>query len=1540
MRKRNLLLGMFALLCSVFVTGVKVEASQISLKEYPGINIVDSDSNTTNIIPADYSTVIRPSYRMSYTVVGDDSNWKERDSYANYSKNLTSDKERYLQVNNAGIYHGEYIDLRVIIVRSTGSSVRLYTPKFNPKDPKAVRENFLRVNAYGDGKQTVIKYEFLKHGTEEHVDFSGTWNYRNINKNKTLTIDRKYIKSLYTHYNSEILFTPENTTQLVLDSKSKSIESGYDPKYNHIAFSMLFDTINGEMGQIIDHNLGTTYTKYDFNPIAQMELPTPQVVGETTETPKIEFTAIQDMPQQLKDGFYPKTYSLFIQLKDANVLDWNASSMEVYDASGETGPTIQNYFTYNRDIANNQLVVSANESTLKNPNFVDNAYEFQIKGKLKDNADLRKYYKSDGYYHVPVYVKYITNTNTSPESKGFAKIKAEISATPITQKVPQYSNTSQWKNKPISELFENMKGAYDGDDLVIESVENKTFNTKGPEKVKVTLKGSKSGITREYEVPVNVMEEKTATLHFIDQDGQEISTVETEKGFEGDAYDFSARNKPISNYTYIGVDGKGSPATGTYGEAKTIDIYFKYQLNDQKVTVNYVDSKGKPIANPTTTDYKPNKSHTIDSVIVPGYQVSGVKVDGNSKTLTEGKVTIDVKDKPMTVTFTYKSIHFSLDLSAKETSVSPRGNINYTLKVKSGMSYPEGTSPANYNNVEIVIPMDTKIANVSNIKVLDGNGVEIGQGEYKNGRIVATLTQNVKDTDDIKLTYTATVNNNVQTGELVNAKATMKATYQVNGEEQVISYDSNEVDVPVKASDEKSVKIHYVDETGKEISKVVTKVGYELQDYDYNNQIIDISGYKFIKVDEEKGLPIEGTFKAGNDDEDIYLVYKLAEFGLTVNYVDEAGAKISAETTKKVISGNKYTIESAVVPGYKVKSVKIDGVTNDLIDESKVEIKVSDKAIAVEFTYESVHFDLKLDATPKTVSRRGTIKYVLDVTSGMVYPEGKTADNYEGVEISIPVDSKIDDIKDIKVINKEEQVIGTGTFDKASGKITATLTKAVKNTEAVKVTYTATVNNSVNAGDIIKTQATMKAKYNVNGSAKEITGESNEVNVVVKSSEQKTITIHYQDEKGKDISSVTSKLGSELQDYNYEADIKTIPGYKFKEVDTTKGLPIKGTFKAGNEDEDIYVIYEHDELNVTVNYQDEDGNKISPELVKKYLSGKDYTISSLAVPGYKIKSVKVDGIEKEMSEIGKIVISVKDKAVGIVFTYESVQYSLKLGVDKANISQGETLGYTLDVTSGMVYPEGKTAENYSNVSIAITIDERLTDVSDIQVLDSKDKKIGIGQYDADTGSLKVTLTDTIKNTENIKVTYKAKVKDDAKTDDVIEGKATMKATYQVNGEDREISRESNKARTTIAGGLKLVSRPETIDFGKVTYQAKNQSVDNPTINDRLVVSDTRSNSTGGWQLSATLEQPLSLLNGERLSGDVIYKIGDKELSLSSQAQPIYTHQVDGQSTIDVTDTWGTTQNSDGVKLKFKSTDRLEKGNYSGKIRWTLMAGQP
>ncbi|OJG92580.1 hypothetical protein RV15_GL003005 [Enterococcus silesiacus] len=142
------------------------------------------------------------------------------------------------------------------------------------------------------------------------------------------------------------------------------------------------------------------------------------------------------------------------------------------------------------------------------------------------------------------------------------------------------------------------------------------------------------------------------------------------------------------------------------------------------------------------------------------------------------------------------------------------------------------------------------------------------------------------------------------------------------------------------------------------------------------------------------------------------------------------------------------------------------------------------------------------------------------------------------------------------------------------------------------------------------------------------------------------------------------------------------------------------------------------------------------------------------------------------------------------------------------------------------------------------------------------------------------------------------------------------------------------------GNLALDSVPKTLNFGNLTYDAKDQRVENPTFKEKLVISDTRANPIQGWYLTAELADPMKNDKGQELVNALRYVDKGKESILDSNAQVVYTNIEGKDGKFIVSDKWGTTQGTDGIKLQINSSDTVYTGEYIGVITWKIMAGQP
>lgn len=816
MKKRNMikLIPLISLLVIGFF-GLSVSAAPPSSSDkyftsYPDIRIVDQTTNLTDdgsSISGAYSTTLRLTDEVFYSFKGTTDDIGNNKNYAqnqdagtlkfDKSKMGTTPKESSsVRLTNIAIFQGEYVDLRISMgakYPNEGGYIYLDVPAYNSTAAK--KKEFLFFENKGGGKKDsefYYKYEFLKAGTEETVkDYKGMWNFRRVNDYKSVTVDKSMSHQMYVYNDTKLKYNETPSEVTVYGTVGK--------EYDNVAFTNLFDLPDGTFyTNTVNLKNYHNRLKYDLEPITKMELGYPQIIGDYTEdsnSREVGYRVIQDMPAQSKPNFYPSSYTLTVQMDPE--FDVTTASYSVIDVDNKD--TTSDFKLLQRDTVNNRLVFYVDSNRLSANDFVDNSHRISIKGQLKPSFEKNKskyYDQNTGYYKIPASVHYQTNDNQSETNSATAKLKAGLSAKPINQTVSQGDNSSDWKNKPIDTLFTDMYGAYEGDELVIDSVENKVFKDKGATTVSVTLKGSKSGLTKTISVPVNVLEQRKAKIYYLDEKGKEILTPVSKSGFETQKYDYSSEIKEIPNYKFVKVDEtKGDAIKGTFTSGKDVNIYLSYELDEQTVTTNYVDEEGKPIEKPVKKDYAPNSEQTLSSVTVPGYEASSVKVDNVEKTLTpDGKVKVSVTNKPMSVTFVYKSIHYSLKMNVSKQSVSQMDELTYTLNVKSGMVYPENKVPEDYTNLSLTIPIDPNlIISPDDIKVLNSKDQTIGVGQYDQDskELKLTLSESVKNTEDIKVIYKALVKETAATDTIIEAQASMKASYQVNGQTVEINKKSN-----------------------------------------------------------------------------------------------------------------------------------------------------------------------------------------------------------------------------------------------------------------------------------------------------------------------------------------------------------------------------------------------------------------------------------------------------------------------------------------------------------------------------------------------------------------------------------------------------------------------------------------------------------------------------------------------------------------------------------------------------------------------------
>ncbi|MGE7948829.1 hypothetical protein [Lysinibacillus sp. NPDC093688] len=277
----------------------------------------------------------------------------------------------------------------------------------------------------------------------------------------------------------------------------------------------------------------------------------------------------------------------------------------------------------------------------------------------------------------------------------------------------------------------------------------------------------------------------------------------------------------------------------------------------------------------------------------------------------------------------------------------------------------------------------------------------------------------------------------------------------------------------------------------------------------------------------------------------------------------------------------------------------------------------------------------------------------------------------------------------------------------------------------------------------------------------------------------------------------------------------------------------------------------------------------------------------------------------------------------------------KDGNEPKEVAPGETLNYQILVDSGYISGDKGT---YGGVTITQTYDTNLEPPTDLKVADEKsgnEIKGATATYNASTNVIEVKPNTTPRSTK-VKITFKAKVKDDAPEGESVVGQATASGKYSTGD---EVNQTSNEVKVTIADGvLKFVSAPQEIDFGgNLTISSKNKTYYPIGIDRSLAVKDGRSPSKKpSWTMTAKLAKPLTKVGDEEYKLKNIffrYRYGNNDLTLAENASvEIYAKKTTNREEIDISDTWST--DGEGLYLEVRAgTARV--GAYEGVIQWEL-----
>ncbi len=273
--------------------------------------------------------------------------------------------------------------------------------------------------------------------------------------------------------------------------------------------------------------------------------------------------------------------------------------------------------------------------------------------------------------------------------------------------------------------------------------------------------------------------------------------------------------------------------------------------------------------------------------------------------------------------------------------------------------------------------------------------------------------------------------------------------------------------------------------------------------------------------------------------------------------------------------------------------------------------------------------------------------------------------------------------------------------------------------------------------------------------------------------------------------------------------------------------------------------------------------------------------------------------------------------------------------DPTEVAPGETLKYEISVDTGYIADDEGT---YGQFTISQKYDPHLEPPTDLKITDGSGYKMGEATYNAYTATIEAKPYTNLPRPIKVKVTFKAKVRDDAAEGDSVVGQATAAGKYSTGD---EVNKTSNELKTLISGVLKFVSAPEVIGFGeKLTISPRTKTYQLSHFDERLAVKDSRTLSRNpSWKMTVKLVRPLTGGNNkDSILDGLYYHYGGTVSALTEDTSAlVYEKKTTNKEEINISNTW--TPEGDGLYLEVPA-GTAKVGGYEGTIKWTLQNVPP
>jgi len=386
----------------------------------------------------------------------------------------------------------------------------------------------------------------------------------------------------------------------------------------------------------------------------------------------------------------------------------------------------------------------------------------------------------------------------------------------------------------------------------------------------------------------------TVTVNYHDEAGHSIATAKKMTGDVGTTYKIDPPT--IAGYTYLSGE-----LTGTYTAAdQTVTLTYRQLPTDGQITVNYLDTDGHVLAEPTTMIGKLGSTYTIEPKQITGYTYQSGDLTGTYATTSHAVNLIYQKEAVQgTVTVNYED-EAGHQLAAP-TTLTGKVGAAYTIEKKTidGYTFHQGDLSGAFTATAKTVTLTYR----------------------KNAVAKGSVTVNYHDGQGKSLAPTETLTGDVDTPYTISQKviagyAYQKATGNLTGTFTATAKTVTLIYQPTIVQQGR-VNVKYQSTTGQTLASDQTLTG-DL-DTTYTITPLKITGYQY----QQATADLTGKFSSHTPTVTLTYTPVAADLGqVTANYLDLDGQVIAPLTRLSGALGTTYTTAAKTVTGYTyVKTV-------------------------------------------------------------------------------------------------------------------------------------------------------------------------------------------------------------------------------------------------------------------------------------------------------------------------------------------------------------------------------------------------------------------------------------------------------------------------------------------------------------------------------------------------------------------------------------------------------------------------------------------